>query len=78
MGKEFRAKGVHIALGPVVGPLGRVVQGGRIFEGFNNDPYLSGKLAEQTILGMQAVGVATSTKVGPYWLQTRLSTINSI
>lgn len=29
MGQEFRRKGVNIALGPVVGPLGRVAEGGR-------------------------------------------------
>jgi beta-glucosidase len=63
MGGEFRAKGINVALGPMVGPLGRVVQGGRVFEGFNVDPYLSGKLAESTIQGLQAMGVATSTKV---------------
>ena len=39
LGGEFRAKGVHVALGPVVGPLGRVAKGGRNWEGFSNDPY---------------------------------------
>ena len=33
MGGEFRAKGANIALGPVVGPLGRVAVGGRNWEG---------------------------------------------
>jgi hypothetical protein len=33
MGGEFRAKGANIALGPVVGPLGRVAEGGRNWEG---------------------------------------------
>lgn len=33
MGGEFRRKGVHVALGPVVGPLGRVAEGGRSWEG---------------------------------------------
>jgi hypothetical protein len=33
MAQEFRAKGVNIALGPVVGPLGRVATGGRNWEG---------------------------------------------
>ena len=41
MGKEFRAKGVNIMLGPVVGPLGRVARGGRNWEGFSNDRKLS-------------------------------------
>jgi hypothetical protein len=29
MGAEFKGKGVNIALGPVVGPLGKVAEGGR-------------------------------------------------
>ena len=33
LGEEFKAKGVNVALGPVVGPLGRVVKGGRNWEG---------------------------------------------
>ncbi|RYP28561.1 hypothetical protein DL767_007167 [Monosporascus sp. MG133] len=62
MGLEFRAKGVNIALGPVVGPLGRVVTGGRNWEGFAADPYLCGALAYETVLGIQSQGVITSTK----------------
>jgi len=37
MGAEFKKKGVNVALGPVVGPLGRVFEGGRNWEGFSND-----------------------------------------
>lgn len=29
MGREFKAKGANVALGPAVGPLGRVAKGGR-------------------------------------------------
>jgi hypothetical protein len=29
MGKEFKAKGVDVALAPVIGPLGRIATGGR-------------------------------------------------
>lgn len=36
MGGEARIKGVNILLGPVVGPAGRVVQGGRNWEGKSN------------------------------------------
>lgn len=53
MGAEFKAKGVNIALGPVVGPLGRIAEGGRNWEGFSNDPYLSGALTYDTITGLQ-------------------------
>ncbi|GAP85818.1 putative glycoside hydrolase family 3 protein [Rosellinia necatrix] len=62
MGLEFRVKGANIALGPVVGPLGRVVRGGRNWEGFSADPYLCGSLAAQTVEGIQSQGVITSTK----------------
>lgn len=62
MGNEFRAKGVNIALGPVVGPLGRIASGGRNWEGFSNDPYLCGALAYNTVEGIQSTGVITSTK----------------
>jgi beta-glucosidase len=62
MGKEFRTKGVNIALGPVVGPLGRIVESGRNWEGFANDPYLCGSLASSHIQGVQSQGVITSVK----------------
>lgn len=32
MANEFKKKGVHVLLGPVVGPMGRVVSGGRNWE----------------------------------------------
>jgi beta-glucosidase len=62
MGAEFKGKGSHVALGPVVGPLGRSGYGGRVWEGFSPDPYLTGVAAEQTIWGMQQAGVQTSLK----------------
>lgn len=62
MGGEFRRKGINIQLGPVVGPLGRVAEGGRNWEGFSNDPYLGGKLVAQHIIGFQTNGVGTCTK----------------
>ncbi|KAJ5761338.1 hypothetical protein N7533_003377, partial [Penicillium manginii] len=62
MGAEFRRKGVNLLLGPVVGPLGRVAEGGRNWEGFSDDPYLSGSLVFDTIQGIQSAGVGASTK----------------
>ena len=53
MGAEFKRKGVNVALGPVVGPLGRIAKGGRNWEGFSNDPYLSGSLTYETVMGLQ-------------------------
>lgn len=62
MGGEFKTKGVHVALGPVVGPLGRVAESGRNWEGISNDPWLCGALAGETVRGVQQAGVTTSVK----------------
>ncbi|RMZ42013.1 hypothetical protein AFCA_006858 [Aspergillus flavus] len=62
MGSEYHKKGVNVLLGPVVGPLGRIAEGGRNWEGFSVDPYHSGLLVYETIRGIQAAGVGTSTK----------------
>ncbi|KAI1503183.1 glycosyl hydrolase family 3 N terminal domain-containing protein [Biscogniauxia marginata] len=62
MGGEAKAKGVNVLLGPVVGPAGRVLRGGRNWEGFSIDPYLSGRLVYQTVSGIQNAGVSACTK----------------
>ncbi|KAB8416358.1 hypothetical protein FH972_024877 [Carpinus fangiana] len=61
MGMEFKAKGSHVANGPVVGPLGRLALDGRAWEGFGSDPYLAGRLAASNIQGMQQ-SVITAVK----------------
>ena len=58
MGREFKDKSVNVVLGPVIGPLGRIAEGGRNWEGFSNDPYLSGELVYETILGIQESVIA--------------------
>lgn len=62
IGEEFRGKGAHVMLGPVVGPLGRSPFGGRNWEGFSPDSYLSGVLVEETVEGIQSAGVQACTK----------------
>ena len=62
MGEEFRGKGIDVALGPVCGPLGRAPEGGRNWEGFSPDPYLTGALIAPTIEGIQDAGVIATTK----------------
>lgn len=52
IGRENYGKGVHVALGPMMN-MGRVAEGGRNWEGFGADPFLSGESAYETILGMQ-------------------------
>ncbi|OJJ52197.1 hypothetical protein ASPSYDRAFT_1170419 [Aspergillus sydowii CBS 593.65] len=62
MAEEYRAKGVHVLLGPVVGAMGRVVEGGRNWEGVSPDPYLSGVLGAESVQGIQSTGVAACIK----------------
>ena len=47
MGMEFKDKGANVILGPVAGPLGRSGYGGRNWEGFSPDPYLTGMMFEE-------------------------------
>ncbi|KAF2202130.1 beta-glucosidase 1 precursor [Delitschia confertaspora ATCC 74209] len=61
-GKEARLKGIHVLLGPCVGPLGRMPAGGRNWEGFGTDPVLQGISAAQTIKGIQDEGVIATIK----------------
>ena len=68
MAWEYRRKGVNMLLGPVVGPIGRVAEGGRNWEGFSADPYHSGILVYESVLGMQSVGVAASVKVSSLFI----------
>lgn len=62
MGAEFKAKGAHILLGPVAGPLGRSAYSGRNWEGFSPDPYLTGVAMYETIRGHQDAGVQATAK----------------
>ncbi|EEB96511.1 hypothetical protein MPER_04343, partial [Moniliophthora perniciosa FA553] len=60
-GEEHRGKGVHVALGPGMN-LFRAPQGGRNWQGFGADPFLTGEAAYETILGMQQTGVQACAK----------------
>ena len=61
IGEEVKARSAHILLAPTVclhrGPLG-----GRNFESFSEDPFLTGKLASAYITGVQEKGVAATIK----------------
>jgi len=61
MGAEHSGKGVNVALGPMMN-MGRNAMGGRNWEGFGADPYLTGESAYETILGMQESGVQACAK----------------
>lgn len=59
IGKEHKIKGVNIALGPVIGPIGLKAAGGRNWESFGSDPYLQGIAGAATVEGIQDEGVLT-------------------
>lgn len=62
MGKEMLLHGGDIFLRPVVAPLGILPQGGRNWEGFSPDPYLSGELVVPTIEGIQDQNIVATAK----------------
>ncbi|KAI5358252.1 Putative glycoside hydrolase, family 3, glycoside hydrolase family 3 domain, immunoglobulin [Septoria linicola] len=62
IGKEHHGKGIDVHLGPVAGPLGRVPEGGRNWEGFSPDPVLTGQLFAESIKGVQSAGVVATGK----------------
>ncbi|KAF8534505.1 glycoside hydrolase family 3 protein [Trichophaea hybrida] len=62
LGVEFKGKGVHVALGPCMGPIGKLPAGGRNWEGFGADPYLQGAASFETVVGIQSQGVIATAK----------------
>lgn len=61
VGREARALGVHVALGPGVN-IKRSPLCGRNFEYYSEDPLLAGTLAAAHVHGQQAYGVGASVK----------------
>ncbi|MFD9804873.1 glycoside hydrolase family 3 N-terminal domain-containing protein, partial [Streptomyces sp. NPDC059071] len=58
---EARAKNVDIVLGPTVN-LHRTPRGGRHFEAFSEDPWLSGRIGAAYVAAVQAHGVGATAK----------------
>lgn len=58
---EARAKGVGVVLGPTIN-LHRSPRGGRHFEAYSEDPWLTGEIAAAYIESLQAEGVAATPK----------------
>ena len=75
MGAEFKRKGVNVALGPVVGPIGRIAEGGRNFEAFAADPYLDGILGAQSVIGLQESVIASIKHFVAYEQETNRNPI---
>ena len=61
LGKEARAQGVDVLLGPGLN-IKRSPLCGRNFEYFSEDPYLSGKMASAYIKGIQSQGIYACPK----------------
>jgi beta-glucosidase len=61
IGQEVKALGRDMILGPTVN-INRVPLWGRNFEGYGEDPYLSGRLGVAYIKGVQSEGVIPSVK----------------
>jgi beta-glucosidase len=61
LAEEAMAKGIHIVLGPTIN-LHRSMLGGRLFEAYSEDPYLSGRLAAAYVRGLQGHGVGACLK----------------
>lgn len=61
MGAEERGKGVLVQLGPMMN-LSRSPLGGRNFEGFGEDPYLSAELSARDVRGIQSNHIVATAK----------------
>ncbi|HEY4079815.1 MAG TPA: glycoside hydrolase family 3 C-terminal domain-containing protein [Burkholderiaceae bacterium] len=61
LGRDGRARGVHIQLGPAVN-IQRVPQNGRNFEYLSEDPFLAARFGVAIVKGMQSQGVVATVK----------------
>ncbi len=61
IGEEVRGKGLDVILGPCVN-IARIPMGGRTFEGYGEDPYLTSRMAVSYIEGVQSEDVAATIK----------------
>ncbi|MFN3873548.1 MAG: glycoside hydrolase family 3 C-terminal domain-containing protein [Ignavibacterium sp.] len=61
LAEEVKAKGRHVILGPCVN-IARLPMGGRNFESFGEDPYLTSRIAVEYIKGVQSQNVAATIK----------------
>ncbi|KAF2001153.1 glycoside hydrolase family 3 protein, partial [Amniculicola lignicola CBS 123094] len=61
LGDETKARGANVLLAPTV-CMHRSPLGGRNFESYSEDPYLTGKLAASYVRGLQSKGVAATIK----------------
>ncbi|KAF9875440.1 hypothetical protein CkaCkLH20_07260 [Colletotrichum karsti] len=62
VGVEFRGKGINMAYGPTLEPLGRSAWGGRTGETYGVDSYQAGIMGGAVVKGMSSAGVVASAK----------------
>ncbi|MFW6187192.1 MAG: glycoside hydrolase family 3 C-terminal domain-containing protein [Actinomycetota bacterium] len=61
LAEEAQRQHIHVVLGPTIN-LHRTPLGGRLFEAYSEDPYLTGRTAAAYVRGMQANGTAACLK----------------
>lgn len=61
LGRETKAKDRHVILGPCVN-ITRIPQGGRNFESFGEDPFLTSRITVDYIKGVQSENVVATVK----------------
>lgn len=62
LGMEARSYGINVLLGTPNVNLHRDIRGGRLFEGYSEDPYLVSALAPALVRGVQSQNVAANVK----------------
>lgn len=62
VGAEFKGKGVNLAYGPTLEPLGRSAWCGRTGETYGVDSYQAGIMAGKVVQGMSSAGVISTAK----------------
>ena len=60
-GEEFKKKGINTVLGPCANML-RSPQGGRSWESYGDDPFLTGICSKEVVKGIQSSGVIATLK----------------
>ncbi|WP_010525958.1 glycoside hydrolase family 3 protein [Nesterenkonia sp. F] len=61
LSEEARRQDIHVVLGPTIN-LHRTALGGRLFEAYSEDPYLTGRTAVNYVQGLQGAGTAACLK----------------
>ncbi|KAF4637604.1 hypothetical protein G7Y89_g477 [Cudoniella acicularis] len=62
VGDEYFATGYNVINGALLGPLGRVPEGGRQNEAFSPDPFLSGVAAAEGVKAQKEAGIITGVR----------------